>query len=421
MGSKSSFAAPATPCPYNVAAPTMPDSPHSIPDASATSLGMQRQLEIYQLGLAGKKLSVPIPVSQLEKKVAEALTPQAYDYITGSASGERTARANLEAFDHWRIVPRMLRDVSQRDLSVELLGTKLPVPVLLGPIGVQSIIHQEAEVAAARAAGSLGIPFVLSTVSSRPIEEVAQSMGSAQRWFQLYWGKDHELTASFLKRAEKSGYSALVATLDTSMLGWRECDLQHPYLPFLLGDGLANYFTDPVFCSRLQNSPQADPAAAIRLWASLYSNTALTWKDLAWLRRQTRLPIVLKGILHPEDARLALDHGADAIIVSNHGGRQVDGAVAALDALPPVADAIQGKIPILFDSGIRHGADAIKALALGAEAVLLGRLYLWGLAVAGEQGVRDVVQNFLADFDITMGLSGFRSGKELNASILAKA
>lgn len=405
---------------YNVAAQTMPDSPHSIPDASVISLGMQRQLEIYQLGLAGKKLSVPIPVSQLEKKAAEILTPQACDYISGSASGERTARANLDAFDHWRIVPRMLRDVSQRDLSVELLGTKLPVPVLLGPIGVQSIIHQEAELATARAAASLGIPFVLSTVSSRPIEDVAQSMGGAHRWFQLYWGKDHELTASFLKRAENSGYNALVVTLDTSMLGWRERDLQHPYLPFLLGDGLANYFTDPVFCSRLEKAPQDDPSTAIRLWASLYSNTALTWKDLAWLRHQTRMPIVLKGILHPDDARLALDHGADAIIVSNHGGRQVDGAVAALDALPRVVEAIQGKIPILFDSGIRHGADAIKALALGARAVLLGRLYAWGLAIAGEQGVRDVVQNFLADFDITMGLSGYHSVKEPNASTLVR-
>jgi isopentenyl diphosphate isomerase/L-lactate dehydrogenase-like FMN-dependent dehydrogenase len=396
----------------------MPDSPHSIPDASAISPGMQRQLEIYQLGLAGKKLAVPVPVSQLEKRAAEILTPQAYDYVAGSASGERTARANLEAFDHWSIVPRMLRNVSQRDLSVELFGAKLPAPVLLGPIGVQSIIHEDAELGAARAAASLSIPFVLSTVSSRPIEEVAQSMGPAQRWFQLYWGKDHELTASFLKRAEESGYSALVVTLDTAMLGWRERDLQHPYLPFLLGVGLANYFTDPVFCSRLEKPPAADPAAAIRLWATLYSNTALTWKDLAWLRRQSRLPI--KGILHPDDSRLALDHGADAIIVSNHGGRQVDGAVGALDALPPIVEAIQGKIPLLFDGGIRHGSDAIKALALGACGVLLGRLYVWGLAIAGEQGVRDVVQNFLADFDLTMGLSGFRSVKELNPFIFAK-
>ena len=399
----------------------MPDSPHSIPDPSAISLGMQRQLEIYQLGLAGKKLSVPIPVSDLEKKAAQVLTPQAYDYVAGSASGERTARANLDAFDKWRIVPRMLRDVSRRDHSIELFGQTLPTPIILGPVGVQNIIHPDGELAAARAAASLNIPFALSTVSSYPIEAVGQIVPSAPKWFQLYWGKDHEVTSSFLHRAEKSGYTALLVTLDTALLGWRERDLRHPYLPFLLGHGLANYFTDPVFCSRLAKPPKEDPASAIQLWGSLYSNTALTWKDLAWLRSQTRLPILLKGILHRDDASLALDHGADAIIVSNHGGRQVDGAITALDALPAVIEAIQSKIPVLFDSGIRHGADAIKALALGARAVLLGRLYVWGLAIAGEDGVRDVVKNFLADFDITMGLSGLRSVRELNPSLLANS
>jgi isopentenyl diphosphate isomerase/L-lactate dehydrogenase-like FMN-dependent dehydrogenase len=396
----------------------MPDSSHSVPKPDVPSRGPQRQFEIYQLGLGGKKISVPIPIADLEKKASEILRPEAYDYVSGSASGERTARANLAAFDRWRILPRMLRDVSQRDLTVELFGHTLPSPVLLGPIGVQNIIHPDAEVAVARAAASMGVPFVLSTVSSRPIEEVAEASGAGLRWFQLYWGKDPELTGSLLARAEKFGYSALVVTLDTSMLGWRERDLRHPYLPFLLGQGLANYFTDPVFCSRLPQPPQADPGSAIRLWASLFSNTALKWSDLAWLRSQTRLPILLKGILHPDDARLALDHGADAVIVSNHGGRQVDGAIAALDALPGVVAAIQHKIPVLFDSGIRYGSDAVKALALGAQAVLLGRLYIWGLAVAGEQGVRDVVENFLADFDLTLGLSGFRSVRELDASVL---
>jgi len=382
---------------------------------------MQRQFEIYQLGLAGKKLSIPISLSELEKKAAEVLTPQAYDYVAGSASGERTARANLAAFDRWRIVPRMLRDVSERDLSVDLLGHHLPAPLLLGPVGVQNIIHPEAELAVSRAASSLGVPFVLSTVSSRPIEEISQAMTSTPHWFQLYWGKDPELTSSLLHRAEISGYSALVVTLDTAMLGWRERDLRHPYLPFLLGHGLANYFTDPVFCSRLNQPPQADPASAIRLWAGLFSNTALTWKDLDWLRSQTQLPIVLKGILHPDDASLAIAHGANAIIVSNHGGRQVDGAIAALDALPAVVEATQQKIPVLFDSGIRYGSDAIKALALGARAVLLGRLYIWGLAVAGEQGVRDVVQNFLADLDLTMGLAGCRSVNDLDRAFLTEA
>ena len=398
----------------------MPDVPHSVPKPTASSPGMQRQFDIYQLGLAGKKLSIPIPLAELEKKAAEVLTPQAYDYVAGSASGERTARANLAAFDHWRIVPRMLRDVSERDLSVELLGHQLPAPLLLGPVGVQNIIHPDAELAVARAAAWLGVPFVLSTVSSHPIEEIGQTMASAPHWFQLYWGKDHDLTSSLLQRAGKAGYSALVVTLDTAMLGWRERDLGHPYLPFLLGHGLANYFSDPVFCSRLKQPPPADPATAIRLWASLFSNTALTWNDLSWLRQQTRLPIVLKGILHSDDARLALDHGADAIIVSNHGGRQVDGAIAALDALPAVVESVQQRIPVLFDSGIRYGTDAIKALALGARAVLLGRLYIWGLAIAGEQGVRDVVQNFLADLDLTMGLAGFGAVKDLKPSILLR-
>lgn len=399
----------------------MPDSSHSVPATDAVSPGMQRQFEIYQLALAGKRISVPIPLAELERKAAEVLSAQAYDYVAGSASGERTAQANLAAFDRWRIVPRMLRDVSQRDLGVELLGHKLPAPVLLGPVGVQNIIRSEGELAVARAAAWLGVPFVLSTVSSRPIEEIGQAMAGAPHWFQLYWGKDHEVTSSLLQRAEKSGYCALVVTLDTAMLGWRERDLRHPYLPFLFGHGLVNYFSDPVFCSRLSQPPQADPAAAIRLWTGLFSNTALTWRDLDWLRGQTGMPIVLKGILHPEDARLAVDHGADAIIVSNHGGRQVDGAIAALDALPPVVEAVKQRIPVLFDSGIRYGSDAIKALALGARAVLLGRLYIWGLAVGGEQGVRDVVQNFLADLDLTMGLAGFGSVTELDASILRES
>jgi lactate 2-monooxygenase len=399
----------------------MQDSPHSIPGTTASSLGMQRQLTIYQAGLTGKRISVPISLTKLESRAAEVLPPQAYDYVAGGASGERTVRANLEAFYRWRITPRMLRDVSQRDLTVDLLGRTLRTPLLLAPIGVQGIIHPDAEIASGRAAASLGIPFVLSTVSSSSIEEVAQAMGSGLRWFQLYWGKDHELTSSMLQRAEQSGYSALIVTLDTHMLGWRERDLQHPYLPFLVGQGLTNYFTDPVFCSRLANPPQVDLASAIRCWAGLFSNTALTWHDLSWLRQQSRLPILLKGILHPDDARRAVDCGMDGIIVSNHGGRQVDGAVAALDALQAVAAAIHQKIPVLFDSGIRYGSDVLKALALGARAVLIGRPYIWGLAVAGEQGVNDVVQNLIADVDLTLGLSGLRSCSELEPSVLTAA
>jgi|SRR5579875_3906415 len=388
---------------------------------ASQNFGLARELEIYQLGLEGKKLSVPPTLALLEAKARETLEPSAYDYVAGAAGGETTLRANLEAFYRWRIIPRMLRDVSVRDMSVELFGARLPFPVLLGPVGVQGILHREAELATARAAASLALPFVLSTVSSRPLEAVAQQMGNSPRWFQLYWGKNPDLTASLLQRAEKSGYTALVITLDTSMLGWRERDLERGYLPFFSGEGLANYFTDPVFSQLLGGSPKERPAEAARLWAAIFTNNALTWNDLQFLRRHTKLPILLKGILHPEDAAKALDSGMDGLIVSNHGGRQVDGSIAALDALPGIVEAVRGEFPVLFDGGIRRGADIIKALALGARAVLVARLYTWGLAVAGEAGVRDAILNLLADFDLSMALSGFTSPAELSSAVLSSA
>jgi lactate 2-monooxygenase len=383
--------------------------------------GPVREQHIYTLGLTGGTLGVPVPISLLEQKAREILPPRAFDYVAGGAGGEETMRANREAFYRWRIVPRMLRDVSPRDLSVELFGARLPAPILLGPVGVQSILHGDAEIATGRAAASLGVPFVLSTAASRTIESVAEAVGNATRWFQLYWGKNPELTASMLQRAERAGYSALVVTLDTSLLGWRERDLQHLYLPFLHGEGLANYFSDPVFRALLRQAPEENPLAAVQLWGALFSNQALTWDDLPFLRKHTRLPILLKGILHPADAARALDAGVDGIIVSNHGGRQVDGGVAALDALPGVVREVQGRVPVLFDSGIRRGADVFKALALGARAVLIGRLFAYGLAVAGEQGVREVLLNLLADFDLTLALSGQGSCNALDPSVLAPA
>jgi len=389
----------------------------------AMPAGAEREQQIYALGLSGGKPCVPVPLNLLEQKAKEILVPRAYDYVAGGAGGEDTMRANREAFYRWRIVPRMLRDVSKRDLSVELLGARLPAPVLLGPVGVQEIVHNDADVASARAAASLGLPFVLSTVSSRSMEEVAQSaakVAGSPRWFQLYWGKNPELTASMVQRAERAGYSALVVTLDTHSLGWRERDLHHGSLPFMLGQGLANYFSDPVFRGLLAETPEQNPAAAIQLWGSLFSNAALTWKDIAFLRQHTRVPIILKGILHANDAARAQDAGVDALIVSNHGGRQVDGSVGALDALPGVVREVNSRVPVLFDSGIRRGADVFKALALGARAVLLGRLYMWGLAVAGEEGVRDVLLNLAADLDLTMALSGYTCCRELDASALCR-
>jgi len=232
--------------------------------------GQEREQQIYAGALFGTTTAIPPTISLLEQKAKETLAPAAFGYVAGGAGGEDTMRANREAFYRWRIVPRMLRDVSQRDLSVEFLGARLPAPVILGPVGVQGIIHAEAEVASARAAASLGVPFALSTVSSRSMEEVAQAAGNEPRWFQLYWGKNPDLTASMLQRAERAGYTALVVTLDTSMLAWRERDLQHAYLPFLLGQGLANYFSDPVFRGLLPQPPEQNPAAAIQLWGSLF-------------------------------------------------------------------------------------------------------------------------------------------------------
>ena len=391
---------------------------------SALPTGPERELEIYALGLGGGKPSVPVPLELLEQKAKEILLPRAYDYVAGGAGGGDTMRANREAFYRCRIVPRMLRDVAKRDLSVEVLGARLPAPIFLGPVGVQEIVHKDADVASARAAASLGLPFVLSTMSSRTIEEVAQEAGKvaeSPRWFQLYWGKNPDLTASMVQRAERAGYSGLVVTLDTHSLGWRERDLHHGYLPFMQGQGLANYFSDLVFRSLLAQTPEQNPMAAIQLWGSLFSNPALTWKDIGFLRQHTRVPIILKGILHANDAALALDAGVDAIIVSNHGGRQVDGGVGALDALPSVVREVNGRVPVLFDSGIRRGADVFKALALGARAVLLSRPYMWGLAVAGEEGVREVLLNLVADLDLTMALSGYTCCRELDSSALCRS
>ena len=387
----------------------------------AASFGPERELQIYQQHMMGQMPAVPVPVARLEQKAKECMTEQAYAYVAGGAGGERTMQANLDAFNRWQILPKMLRDVSSRDLSIKLFGKKFPFPVILAPVGVQGIVRPEGELASGRAAASLGIPFALSTVSSHPIEKVAEAMGDGPRWFQLYWGKDHDLAASMVARAERAGYSAIIVTLDTRYLAWRERDLHNGYLPFLLGEGLANYVSDPVFRAQLPKPPEESPIDVVRLWGSTFSNPALTWNDLAYLRRRTKLPILLKGILDPADVDLALKAKMDGIIVSNHGGRQVDGSVGALDALPAVVRRVKGRVPVLFDSGIRWGADGFKALALGATAIMLGRLYIYGLGAGSQQGIRETVQNFIGDLDLTLALSGHTACSALRPDALVRA
>jgi lactate 2-monooxygenase len=418
---------------------------------------LARQSEIYLAGVAGKRPAVPVDHQRLQDAAQEAMSAEAFAYVAGGAGTESTVRENRAAFERWRIVPRMLRDVSERDTSVELLGARLPSPVLLSPIGVLEMAHPDGDVAVASAAAECGVPFIFSSQASRPMEKCAAAMGDATRWYQLYWSKSDDLVRSFAQRAEACGCSAIVVTLDTTMLGWRTRDLELAYLPFLRGKGIAQYVSDPVFLQALQGPPPEGPGAdakrtvnlsSLRTFAELtrahpggflknvrrgeplravqqfigtYSRPSLTWENLPFLRECTRLPIVLKGILHPDDARRAVDEGMDGIIVSNHGGRQVDGAIATLDALPGVAAAVEGRIPVLMDSGVRGGADVFKALALGARAVCLGRPYVYGLALAGADGVAEVVRNLLADFELTMGLAGCRSLAEITRESLVRA
>ncbi len=361
----------------------------------------------------------PIAPEEWEARAAETLEPAPFDYIAGGAGSESTIRANSEAFERRRLRPRMLRGNRERDLSVTVLGTSSPAPFLLAPVGVLSIAHEEGELAVARASAATEVPLILSSAASHSIEEVAEAMGDAARWFQLYWVNDREVAASLVGRAEASGYGAVVVTVDTPMLGWRERDLSKAYLPFLSGEGCAQFFSDPVFRSRLERPPEEDVLAAAAAMLATFPNLDLTWDDLDWLRGQTELPLLVKGVLAGEDAVLAFEHGADGVVVSNHGGRQVDGSVATLDALVEVRAAVGADAVVLMDGGIRRGADVLKALALGADAVLLGRPYAYGLAVGGQEGVEAVIRHLMADTDLTLALLGAESAGGLDESWIA--
>ncbi|MGG0936382.1 alpha-hydroxy-acid oxidizing protein [Brevibacillus centrosporus] len=361
--------------------------------------------------------ALPISIEDWEQKARELLPAGPFDYIAGGSGAEETLDSNRAAFGKWAIVPRMLRDVSKRTLGIELFGQQLKTPVLLAPVGMQAIANEEGELATARAAAAAGVPMVVSTVSAHTLEQIAETMGDAPRWFQLYWSNDREVCASMVKRAEAAGYSAIVLTVDTIMLGWKRRDFRNGYSPLREGRGLANYVSDPVFCSRLSEVNTEN--AVEEVLRNIYHPT-LNWDDIDYLRQHTKLPILVKGILHPDDAKLAVERGVDGIIVSNHGGRQLDGAISTLDALPAIAEVVDGRIPVLLDSGVRTGADVVKAIALGATAVLIGRPFMFGLAVAGEKGVASVLDTLINELDVSVALSGSNSVAELNRSILIR-
>src|SRR5918994_4368535 len=416
--------------------------------------GPDRQRAVYLAGVSGIRPRVPADATKLEARARRSMSRQAFAYIAAGAGTEGTVRANREAFDRWKILPRVLRDVSDRDTGVEIFGRRFPAPFLLAPVGVLEMVDRQAALAVARAARRHGIGMILSNQASRPMEDVARELGDSPRWFQLYWSTSNDLVESLVGRAEACGCEAIVVTLDTTLLGWRTRDLALGYLPFLRGKGIAQYTSDPVFQRLIADrssdggapTPRPNLAAlgtliqlvrrypdrfwpalrsgkarrAVERFVQIYSRPSLTWDDLPFLRERTRLPIVLKGILHPDDARRAIDSGMDGILVSNHGGRQVDGAIATIDALPGVVEAVDGRIPVILDSGVRGGADIFRALALGATAVLLGRPYVYGLGIAGQEGVEEVVRNFVADFDLTMGLAGCRSVGEIAREALVR-
>jgi len=418
-------------------------------------IGVRRQSQIYVEGVSGRRPPIPLDADRLEAAARRRMRPEAFAYVAAGAGNEQTVAANRAAFDRRRIVPRVLRDVERRDASVELFGQRLSSPFLLAPVGVLELAHPEADCAVARAARDTGTGMVFSNQASRPMEGVARILGDTPHWFQLYWSRSDELVESLVARAERCGCRAIAVTLDTTMLGWRPRDLEGAYLPFLHGRGIAQYTSDPVFTRLITEEPLeptgAQPRpnlatlrtlialtraypdrfwptllsgrgrAAVQRFTQIYSRPSLTWETLAFLRERTDLPILLKGILHPDDAARAVEEGINGVIVSNHGGRQVDGAIATLDALPAVVEAVDSRIPVLLDSGVRGGADVFKALALGARAVLIGRPYVYALAIAGRSGVRDYLLNLAADFDLTMGLAGCRSVADIGPDSLAPA
>ncbi len=413
----------------------------------SVGIGRERQFEVYVGGARGSYPAVPVSFARLEQAARSRMSPEGFAYVAGGAGTEETMRENRAAFERWRIVPRMLHDVSSRDTSLEVLGTRLPSPFVLCPIGVLEMAHRDADVAVARAAAAEGIPFVFSNQASRPMEETARAMGDAPRWFQLYWSTSNELVASLVSRAEACGCSAIVLTLDTTMLGWRVRDLDLAYLPFLRGKGIAQYTSDPVFVDALQETLRQ---AHLRPAASASRRSGRSGSSPARIRhapagppfraRASRSAPVRRDVLatvalvgrprlparadaapdppegHPAPARRGARRSSTAWTGSwsrTTAGARSTARSRRWTRCRASSRPSAGRVPVLLDSGVRSGADVFRALALGAAAVGLGRPYVWGLAAGGQEGVREVIRNLRADFDLTMGLAGCASVREI--------
>lgn len=378
------------------------------------------QNEIYFNGLRGVRPTLPVDFKTLEERAAAALPPSVLSYVQGGCGDEFTQDHNASAFHRWGLIPRMMVDCTLRDISVDLFGLKLPTPIFMAPIGVIGLCAQDGrgDIATAQAAAATGVPMIASTLTNDPMEDVAKALGDAPGFFQLYTPKDKDVAESLVRRAEAAGFKAIVVTLDTWVTGWRPRDLNEANFPQLRGHALANYFSDPCFRALLQKPPEEDLPAAIMQWGRTFGKP-LTWTDLPWLRSLTKLPLILKGICHPDDARRAIDGGVDGVYCSNHGGRQANGGLAAIDMLPAVVEA-SGDTPVLFDSGVRSGSDVVKALALGARAVGIGRPYAYGLALGGAAGVAHVLRGILAEADLLMAVDGYPTIPDLKRAGLSR-
>lgn len=406
---------------------------------------------IFSNGLSGIKPSIPVSFELLELEASKKLSKHAFDYIFTGAGTNQGVNNNREAFKRFRIKPFMLQGSDFPSLETQIFNTHFPLPFYFSPVGVLELAHPNADLELARAAKNTGLTMIYSNQASKTMESCSSLLESSNHWFQLYFSKSKELVESFVSRAKKCGCSALVLTLDTTTIGWRVMDLENAYLPFIHGKGLAQYTSDPVFNklinsnkyndsinparnrpglltslnilksypdTLLNNLKTGNAVKAIRCFFDLYSNPSLSWEDIIWLRTITKLPIVLKGILHEKDAQKAIDIGIDGIIVSNHGGRQIDQVISSLDALRQIKKIVPTSYPLLFDSGIRSGTDLFIALAMGAKAIGIGRPYVYALALKGHNGVETLVQNLASELMLTMSLCGCKSIAEITPDLL---